>query len=68
MLATFRLPSNTNKRKQKFSKTDHEPKKSQMSPNDLVVNSVTETVEPIKSVKSKTNWKVLEVLKLTINI
>ena len=40
-----------------FSNTDHEPKRFQMSSNDPVVNSETETVEPIKTVKSKNKMK-----------
>ena len=57
MLSPYRTPSNTNKRKQKISKTEHEPKRSQMSSNDPVINSVTETVEPIKPGKWKNKLK-----------
>ena len=39
-----------------------------MSSNDLVVISVTETVEPIKPVKSKNKLKGVEILTLTKNI
>ena len=53
MISPFRSPSNTNKRKQKFLNTKHEPKRPQMSSNDPTVNSVTETVEPYKPVKKK---------------
>ena len=53
MLSPYRFPSNINKKKQKISITEHEPRSSQMSSNDPTVESVSETVEPIKPVQSK---------------
>ena len=57
MLLPYRIQSNTDKRKQKISNTEHEPIRSQMNSNDPIVNSETKTVEPIKPVKSKTKMK-----------
>ena len=45
------------KKKHKISNTGHEPNKSQMSSNDPIVNSLNETVEPIKPVESKNKLK-----------
>ena len=49
MLSPYRIPSKSNKKNQKISKTEHEPKRTQMSSNDPVINSVTETIKPVKT-------------------
>ena len=50
MLSPYKNPIKTNKRKQKISNTEYKPKRAQMSSNDPIVS---ETVEPINSVKRK---------------
>ena len=53
MLPSFSFLSKTNKKEQKISDTKQGPKRSQMSSNDPIANSVTTTVEPMKPFNNK---------------
>ena len=57
MISPYRNPSNINKRKQKISNIEPEPRRNQLSSNDLKQTQMSKFVEPIKPVKTKNKLK-----------